>query len=271
MKSGISQWAFPVDMPTEEAIHRAGEIGFQSLELCVGENETLHIDATESDIANVLRAAEKSNVQLLSVATGLGWKYPMTSPDPKLREQAKEAMTNTMRIAHWAGIDSVLVVPGIVTPEVRYDVALENAISTLRELLPVAEQFKVCMAIENVWNKFLLSPTEMRDFVDQFDSPYVGAFFDIGNILPYGYPEQWISILGARIKKVHAKDFRVDVGNLNGFVMLMEGDVNWPIVMKALREIGYDGPLTAEYWRYTHSQNAMLRHCKASLDAILSL
>lgn len=271
MKSGISQWAFPVEMSTEDAIHKAGEIGFQSLELCVGEGETVSLDATERDIANVLRAAEKAKVQLLSVATGLGWKYPMTSPDPKVRAQAKEFMGRTMRIAHWAGIDSVLVVPGIVTPDVRYDEALENAMTTLRELLPTAEQLQVCMAVENVWNKFLLSPTEMRDFVDQFDSPYVGAFFDIGNILPYGYPEQWISILGARIKKVHAKDFRVNVGNLDGFVMLMEGDVNWPAVMRALRDIGYEGPLTAEYWKYPHSLEAMLRHCKASLDAILSL
>ncbi len=271
MKSGISQWAFPPAMPGEEAIRKAGEIGFQTLELCVGEDETTRIDASEQDIAKLLRTAEKANVRLLSLASGLGWKYPMTSPDPKVREQAKAAMEKAMRIARWAEIDSVLVVPGIVTAEVRYDVALENAITTLHELLPLAEQLNVCMAIENVWNKFLLSPTEMRDFVDQFDSPGVGAFFDVGNIIPYGYPEQWIAILGQRIKKIHMKDFRANVGNLDGFVMLMEGDVNWPAVMQALREIGYDGPLTAEYWPYKHSLDAMLRHCKASLDAIMSL
>lgn len=271
MKSGISHWAFPPEMPTEDAIKLAAKIGFQSLELCVGEDDTVRLDATEKDIARVVQCAHKAGLEILSVASGLGWKYPLTSPDPKVREKGREVLEKTMRIAHWAGVNSVLVVPGIVTPDVPYDVAMENAIDSIRALVPTGEQLNVSMAIENVWNKFLLSPTEMRDFIDQFESPAVGAFFDIGNILLYGYPEHWISVLGSRIRKVHAKDFRANVGNLDGFVMLMEGDVNWPAVMQALRGIGYDGPLTAEYWPYKHSLEAMLRHCKASLDVILSL
>ena len=271
MKSGISQWALPVSFKTQTAIELAGKAGFQSLELCVGEGETLPIDSTEKDIADVLRCAEKAGVELLSVATGLGWKYPLSSPDPKVREDGKEALKRTMQIAHWAGIDSVLAVPGVVTPEVRYDVALENSLASIQDLIPTAEKLGVCIAVENVWNKLLLSPTEMRDFVDQFESEYVGAFFDVGNILLYGYPEHWISILGSRIRKIHVKDFKTNVGNLDGFVMLLEGEVNWPAVMRALREIGYEGPVTAEYFPYTHAPETALRHCKSSLDAILAL
>jgi hexulose-6-phosphate isomerase len=122
-----------------------------------------------------------------------------------------------------------------------------------------------------VWNKFLLSPVEMRDFIDQCDSEYVGAYFDTGNIVQYGFPEQWIQILGQRIRAVHLKDFRASTGTLDGFVMLMEGDVNWPEVMGALREIDYRRALTAEYGPYQHSLETMLRHVLASEQMILAL
>jgi len=176
-----------------------------------------------------------------------------------------------LEIASWLGADSLLVVPGVVDNRTSYDVALENALSGVRELVPIAERLKVTLAIENVWNKFLLSPTEMRDFIDQCESEYVGAYVDVGNMIPYGFPEQWIRILGKRVRAVHMKDFRSSVGTMGGFVMLMEGDVNWPAVMAALREIGYDKSLTAEYGAYTYSREAMLAHVLTSLQTILRL
>jgi L-ribulose-5-phosphate 3-epimerase len=271
MKSGINQWVFPKNISSESAIEQAAAVGFESIELCVGTDGPIGLDCTEKEAAKLLRCADKAGIEILSVASGMGWDYPMTSPDPKIRKKAKESTTKTLQIAHWLGVDSILVVPGMVTPDVPYDVALENAINTIQDLLPTAEKLQVALAIENVWNKFLLSPTEMRDFIDQFESDGVCAFFDIGNILPYGYPEQWISILGARIKKLHAKDFRVQVGNLDGFVMLLEGDVNWPVVMAALKDIGYQGPLTAEFFPPADGPNALLQQCKAGLDTILAL
>jgi hexulose-6-phosphate isomerase len=271
MKTGINQWAFPGDMPAAEAISLAAKIGFESFEVCIGDEGPVSLDAAESDVQAIRRHADKSGVELTSVATLLGGKYPLCSPDASVRQKGKETFERLLQMARWLGVDTVLTVPGGVTPEVRYDIALEYALASIQDLVPAAEKLQVCLAIENVWNKFLLSPVEMRDFIDQCESACVGAYFDTGNIVLYGYPEQWIRILGHRIRMVHAKDFRSSVGNLDGFVMLMEGEVNWPEVIAALREVGYDKALIAEYGPYAHSLETMLRHALASLQTIATL
>ncbi len=271
MKTGINQWAFPGGMPLKSALALAKKIGFETFEICVGDEGPIPLTISEKDVTALRVQADKLGIALTSVASGMGWKYPLSSPDPAVRHKGSEIVEQTLQIARWAGADAVLVVPGMVTPEVSYDIAIENALGSLQDLVSAAEQAQVCLAVENVWNKFLLSPVEMRDFIDQCESAYVGAFFDIGNVLLHGYPEQWIRILGKRIRKVHAKDFRVSAGNLDGFVMLMEGDVNWPKVVEALQAVGYAGPLTAEYGPYPHSCETLLRHCHASLKTIIGL
>ncbi len=271
MQIGINQWAFPSDMSTKEALQQAKAAGFETFEVCVGEDGPLSLEVSKRELTTLRNYAKRLDIAITSVASGLGWKYPLSSPDASVRDQGKVCIEKSLRIAQGVGADAVLVVPGMVTREVPYDVALENALNAIQDLVPLAEKLQISLAIENVWNKFLLSPVEMRDFIDACESEYVGAFFDIGNILPYGYPEQWIRILGKRIRKLHAKDFRESVGNMDGFVMLMEGDVDWPEVMVALREVGYTGPLTAEYGPYEHSSEATLAHCHASLESILTL
>jgi len=129
---------------------------------------------------------------------------------------------------------------------ISYDIVLARARQGMKRLLKTAEQCKVALAVENVWSKFLLSPVEMRDFIDGFKSEYVGSYFDVGNVMAFGYPEQWIRILGKRIKRVHFKDFKTACGGVDGFCDLLEGDVNWPAVMKAFRAVGYNGYCTAE-------------------------
>ena len=271
MKTGINQWAFPADMPVEQALKLSNDIGFESFEVCVGEDGPVSLDISEKEATAIRGQATRLRLDLCTVASGMGWQYPLSSSDPAVRQKGKDAVTRSLQIARWLEAQSVLVVPGVVSEETPYDVALENSLNAIQDLVPMAEKLQVSIAIENVWNKFLLSPIEMRDFIDQCDSEYVGAFFDIGNILPYGYPEQWIRILGKRICAVHAKDFRVSAGNMDGFVMLLEGDVNWPEVMRALVGVGYTGPLTAEYGPYTHSLETTLRHCHASIEAILGM
>ncbi len=271
MLSGINQWAFPGSMPVDEACRIAGEVGFESIELCLDEQNYISLDSSDEQIAVARHAADRHGLQVLSVATGLGWKYPLTSPDLKVREQGLEILANSLRITHLLGADSLLVVPGIVTPEVDYHIALENALETIQKATEIAEKYKVNLAIENVWNRFLLSPVEMRDFIDQCESEWVGAYFDVGNILAYGYPEQWIRILGNRIRKIHLKDFRLATGTLDGFVMLLEGDVNWPEVMNALKDVGYDGPLTAEYGAYTHGLEPMLHQVHTAIQALVKM
>ena len=271
MLTGINQWAFPNDMPAAQAMALAARLGYQSFEVCVGETGPVNLDATEAEITAMRREADKLGLALRTVGTGLGWQYPMTSPDPLIRAKAAETTTQALQIAKWLGAETILVVPGIVSPEISYDVAIENALTAVQDMTPVAEKIGVALGIENVWNKFLLSPVEMRDFIDQCESEYVGAYIDTGNIILYGYPEQYLRILGSRVRAVHAKDYRASTGNMDGFVMLMEGDVNWPEVVAALNEIGFDGALTAEYGTYKHSLEVMLRHVHVSLEAIIAL
>lgn len=271
MLTGINQWAFPAEMPALEAMKTAARLGFQSFELCVGEDGPLPLSTTEQEAVALRNAAEELGLKLPSIGTGIGWNYPLTTPDESLSEKGVEQTAQALQLASWLGAEAVLVVPGSVTPEVSYDDAYENALDNMLALLPKAESTGVTLALENVWNKFLISPLEMRDFIDECDSDQVGAYVDTGNIILYGYPEQHLRILGHRVVAVHAKDFRASAGNFDGFVMLMEGDVNWPAVTTALKEIGFDGALTAEYGPYTHSMETMLRHVHTSLEAIIAL
>ncbi len=271
MLTGINQWAFPKEMSAEDALKLAARIGYQSFELCVGTEGPISLEITEAEATALRRTADRFGLILSTVGTGLGWQYPLTSPDAATRKKGIEATARALQIARWLGAQTVLTVPGIVSPEVSYDIALENALSSVQKLVPTAEQLKVAIGIENVWNKFLLSPVEMRDFIDQCESDCVGAYVDTGNIILYGYPEHYLRILGQRVRAIHAKDFRASAGNFDGFVMLMEGDVNWPVVAAALAEIGFTGALTAEYGPYTHSLEVMLRHAHTSLEAIIAL
>jgi hexulose-6-phosphate isomerase len=196
-------------------------------------------------------------------------------------ESLPEILARTERgcqAARALGATAILQIPGFVqiawdpkSPVIPYDVAWDRALTIYRALAPVAERHGICLCIENVWNRFLLSPLEMRQFVDTIGSPAVRVYFDVGNQLVNGFPEQWLRILGPRIGRIHLKDFRTAIGNLNGFVMLLEGDVDWPAVMSAMSEIGYKGYLTAEYGPYRHGPDTLLAHLSASMDRIIAL
>jgi hexulose-6-phosphate isomerase len=170
----------------------------------------------------------------------------LSDPDPKVREAGLAALQQTLRDAKRYGASSVLLVPGKVTAEVSYADVYSRSQAEIRKAVPLAEELGVKIAIENVWNQFLLSPLEAARYVDEFKSPAVGWHFDVGNVITYGWPEQWIHILGKRIQKLHIKEFsrkrRDNEGLGKGFqVAFLEGDNNWPAVMKALDDIGYHG------------------------------
>ena len=180
-------------------------------------------------------------------------------------------------ITAWLGARTLLTIPGAVdiffkpdAPVLSYDIVWERTTEGLRRVLPLAETLGVSLGIENVWNKFLLSPLEMARFIDSFDSPAIGAYVDVANILPYGYPQQWLKILGRRVVGIHFKDFRRAVGTIEGFVDLLEGDVDWPEVMAAIMEIGYDGPLVAEMIPlYKHYPEVRVANTSRAMDAIM--
>ncbi len=293
MKKGINQWLFPDSMSIERCMAVAKDAGFNGIEVCLGENapkkkegtsrpdeETgivdyqsdLALNTSEDEIKAVARAAQEIGIEIYSISTALNFNYPLSSPDAKVRAKGVDVIQKELKDGLLLGAEVVLVVPGMVTPEITYSQAFERSKAALLQLIPVAEETKVYMGIENVWNKFILSPLEFRDFIDSFNCEYIGALFDVANILAYGYPEQWIDELAGRIKSVHIKDFQTSVGNINGFVNIFEGDVDWPKVMKALRRVGYDGYLTVETIpAYRYCPESRVYESSIALDRLLNL
>lgn len=279
MKLGISVWSCPPEWSLEQIFAFAAKTGYDGVELPLDEAGTeFGLDCTREQAENIKKLADKYNIQLYSVACGLHWKYSLTANDPAMREKAKNIVRKELETASWLGCDTILVVPGAVAaydiPEagedwelVPYDVCYDRAVEWVEELKADAEKFGVCIGIENVSNMFLLSPLEMRDFIDRFDSPYVAAYFDVGNVVYIGQPEDWIRILNKRIKKVHIKD--CDRATNWGRTML-SGDVDYPKVMQALREIGYDGWLTAEVGMYPSSPEQSIIDTYNAMKRILT-
>ena len=235
------------------------------------------MQSTEKEIAEVRKIAEGLGLSLYSLSCGLCWDYRLSDDDVAMRQKAKDMIRKQLETAKFLGADTILVVPGVVNAEfsfpekrVAYDKAYERSLKALNELKKDAEALGVSIGLENVWNKFLLSPMEMRDFIDKIDSPYVGSYLDIGNTLYISYPEDWIRILGKRIKKVHFKDYRIQAGGLHGFVDLLAGDVNYPEVIKALSEVGYDGWVSAEMIpNYKYYTETIIYNTSNAMDRIL--
>ncbi|WP_409342988.1 sugar phosphate isomerase/epimerase family protein [Paenibacillus sp. MBLB4367] len=252
MLKGVNQWCFPAGTPLEQLFAVSREAGYDAVELNINpEGDVgLTMDTTASEAEAIGRLARENGLQLRSISTSLLWRSPLSAVDPAVREQGRRVVVKQLELAEILGADTVLVVPGAVNEETSYDVCYDRSRAELELLVSEAEKRNVRIGVENVWNKFLLSPLEMRDYVDHFGSKHVGVYFDAGNILAYGFPQQWIRILGERIFKVHVKDFRPGIGTGNGFVPLLSGDVNWTAVREALQEIGYTDTLTAEVGIY---------------------
>ncbi len=268
MRIGINAWTFPDNLTIPQALKLAKRAGFDCVELNVAEDGYLTVGSDEVAVNALRRSAENMSLELRSLSTGLFWRYPLTSNDPAVAERGKEVTARALQICEWLGADTFLVVPGAVTEDVPYDVAYDRALAALKELAETAEKLGVAIGVENVWNKFLLSPLEMRGFIDAVGSPMVGAYFDAGNVLVSGYPDHWIKILGSRIRKVHVKDFHTGIGNITGFANILEGDLNWRGVERALREVGYDDVVTAEIAGYKTLPDLGVRHAGESMRRI---
>jgi hexulose-6-phosphate isomerase len=240
IKKGIMWGSNGVGKTVAEKFRSAKAAGFDGIE------PMSHLNRDE-----VLRAMKETGLSVPSVCGEMHWKYLLSDPDPAIREKGVEALKLSIEDASAYGADTVLLVPGRVSETVTYDECWKRSTDEIRKVIPLAEKLKIRIAIENVWNNFLLSPLEAANYVDQFQSEAVGFYFDCGNILVYGWPEQWIRILGKRIAKVHIKEYSRKIGDSQGKsagfrVDLLEGDVNWPEVMKALDDIGYSGWATIE-------------------------
>lgn len=240
LKKGIMWGSIGVGTTIMDKFQAVKTAGFDGVEVMS------HLNRDE-----VLKAKDATGLPVFSVCGAMHWKYPLSDPDSSVRDQGVEALKLSLDDAAAYGADTVLLVPGRVSETVSYDECWTRSVDEIKKVLQKAVDLKVRIGIENVWNNFLISPIEMASYVDQFKTHYVGSYFDIGNVLVYGWPEQWIKILNKRIVKTHVKEYSRKIAGTKGKdagfdVRLTEGDVNWTAVMKALDDIGYNGWTTIE-------------------------
>ena len=240
MKKALYVSMLPEKLGYRERFQLAKDVGFEGIEI-----GTITDPAVATEIKE---AAAKAGLTIHSVMNADHWKYPLSSADPEVVKKSVAGMEASLHNAKLWGADSVLLVPAVVNPQTSYKDAWTRSQKVVKErILPLAQELKVVIGMEEVWNKFLLSPLEMARYVDEFASPWVKAYLDVGNMLFYGYPQDWIRTLGPRIHRVHIKDFKLDREKGQFFWKnLGEGDVDWPEVRKAFSEVGYDCWVTTE-------------------------
>jgi L-ribulose-5-phosphate 3-epimerase len=275
MNWGVFQGAFPIDIDLASCFQLAKNAGFEGVELSLEDpdpilpeaiNETtdaiksieksvgldrprpggLRFQFTSEDLDVIRKYADEAGIRITSISTMQLFYYPLSSPIQAVREHGMTLVRKMIEAASRLGGDLVLIAPGMVTVDQPYHEVWGRSQETLSELIPYAYEKGVQLGVENVWSKFLLSPLEFCQFIDSFKNPFVGAYFDVANVLTYGFPDQWIEYLGARLKRVHFKDYRLDIDDIRGFTYLLQGDVPWNRVVRALEHINYDGWIIVE-------------------------
>ena len=241
----------PGDVTFSEMFRIISDAGFHGIELNVdgknSSNHSLTMDTSKDTFKEIRNLSQDYNLKIPSISTSLtGGK--LASLDKTTREAGKDIIRKQLECAAELGAGGILTVPGGKSEGLSFIEAYENSLNTIMELKSEIESIKINVGLENVWNGFFVSPFDMKNFIDEINSPYVGAYFDVGNVIAFSDAEDWIEILGPRIQKIHVKDFKRNGGINRGglFVNLLEGDVNWDKVIPALRKIGFDGYLTAE-------------------------
>ena len=233
----------PTKISIMEQFQLAKDCGFERIECPTTRDQ--------GDAEKMKAASEKTGLPIHSVMNMDHWQYPFSSADPAVVEKSLDGARVSIRNAHLWGATTVLLVPAVVNAQTTYKEAYERSQVAIRKLIPLADELNITLALEEVWNKFLLSPLEFARYIDEYDSPRVRAYFDVGNVVLYGYPQDWIRVLGKRIVKLHIKDFSFtrEPGtdkSVAAWVPLGEGDIDWTAVYEALHDIGYQGTATLE-------------------------
>ncbi len=265
---------FPPNTPLPECFRRAKNAGFDGIEIRMSEEVSL--DSTPDQMKQLADEAHKAGVIIASmwVSRPLA-QTPINSDDPAIRAQGVAALEKSIELAKQANCGALLIYPARLGSGKKLEhgsqETWDRVSEAFRQAIPAAERAKVILTPENVWNKFLLSPLEMRSFVDQFHSPWLQTHFDIGNCMQYGYPEDWILTLGPRIKRIHVKDYKLSDRTEQGrFADLLEGDVNWKAVMAALVKVGYRGTMSPEIG-YKANDPDQIKKVSQQLDTILAM
>jgi L-ribulose-5-phosphate 3-epimerase len=257
IKKGLVFDMLPAKLSYADRMKLARDVGFEVVQAPTTPDE----QAAEE----IKKAADRANISIDSVMNMDHWKYPLSSSDPLVVEKSLAGMRTSLANAKLWGSDAVLLVPAVVNPQTSYRDAWNRSQAQIRKLLPLAEERKIVIAIEEVWNKFLLSPLEMANYIGEFQSPWIQAWFDVGNVVLYGYPQDWIRTLGKGILKVHLKDFK---RTENGFAWanLGDGDVDWAAVREAFLETGYSGSAICEL---AGGEEAYLRDVSRRVDRLV--
>lgn len=282
VRKSINLWAFPYPqrMTLEECMRLAKRAGFEGIELNYDLENDLSPKAGTKEIQNIRRLADKAEIEISGLCSFLFWPYPLTSNDPQKRSRGLELAGKIGQAAHDLGVENVLVVPGAVHipwrtdhEPVPNDVCDRRARDAVRQLERDAARLKIHLNIENIFfNGYLMTPMEMNQFVDSFQSEHVRVHFDTGNISMFQFAEHWIPVLGKRTKNIHFKEFtkKGTDYSLETFRPLLDGTTNWPAVMEGLEAVGYQGYVTFEYFHpYTHYPEALIYQTSDSLDRIL--
>ncbi|HEX5412625.1 MAG TPA: sugar phosphate isomerase/epimerase family protein [Terriglobia bacterium] len=259
LDKGMVYTMLPKEMSVADRFKLARDTGFQVVQAPTTPNQ--------NDAEELKKAADAACVRIDSVMNMAHWHYPLSSSDPSVVAKSLDGMRTSLHNAKLWGSDAVLLVPAVVNPQTSYHDAWVRSQKEIRKLIPLAEELKVVIAIEEVWNKFLLSPLEMRTYINEFRSPWIKAWFDVGNVVFYGYPQDWIHTLGKQIVKLHLKDFKLDRGEGSfEWVNLGDGDVMWPAVRQALIDTGYSGSAICEL---NSGDEAYLRDVSNRIDRLL--
>ncbi len=257
LDKGLVYSMLPKEMSVADRFKLARDTGFKVVQAPTTPDQ--------KEAEELKKAAEAAGIRIDSVMNMAHWQYPLSSSDPSVVNTGLDGMRTSLHNAKFWGSDAVLLVPAVVNPETSYYEAWVRSQKEIRKLLPLAGELKVVIAIENVWNKFLLSPLEMRTYVDEFHSPWVKSWFDVGNVVLFGYPQDWIHTLNKRIAKIHLKDFKVEHSRFE-WVDLGDGQVMWPAVRQALIDVGYSGSVICEL---EGGDEAYLRDLSNRIDRLL--
>jgi len=234
LKLAVKYTMIQIKGPIEEKFELIKSLGFQGVEM----DSPSNVDKDEA-----VKARDKTGIVIHGVIDSVHWRDTLSHPDEKVRAKGLAALRGALDDAKIYGADTVLLVPGVVNKEVTYDQCWQRSSEEVRKALPTAERNNVKIAIEVVWNNFLTTPEQLIEYVDQFKSPYVGAYFDCSNMIKYGVKSgDWIRKLGKRMLKFDFKGY----SKSKQWVPIGEGDEDWPDVLKALAEVGYNGWATAE-------------------------
>ena len=242
MKIGITQIVLN-GMSLADSLSLCRKAGYNAVELVFTEGKDLDIAMSRDEIRSVGEQCEEAGVEIGSIVAHYADRGNLMSRNAAEREQCCKCLRRALEIAGILGVDAVLLHPGALPAEGTYEEAWNDLRDALVDMADTAESHGAVIALENVWNKFLLSPREASQFIDEIGSPWVAIYLDTANMMEYGHPEQWIRALGSRIKRVHLKDY---IRSEHRFVNLLEGDTDWPVVMHELRRVNYDSTLIHE-------------------------